>query len=133
MLFNKLGYETRSLVVKYKLKDLPEEVKFIPDQIDYHHALQIRIGKAWRIIDATYDSKLKGQGFRVNIWDGISATQLAEEPLKIKTGNEKNQEFEDEFRGFIKRLKIAMKEHEREIKNYTKKFNQILESYRNNL
>lgn len=58
-LLEKEEYKIRNVSFPYKLRDFPDEVKYIPHQIDYHHALQIFLDHHWVTIDPTYDKVLR--------------------------------------------------------------------------
>lgn len=126
LLFRRLGYQTRLLLVRYKLRRYPSEVKYIPDQIDYHHALQVKINQKWVTVDATYDKGLVGKGFKVNSWDGVTNTPLAEKPIAIKRGKERNASFDRQFKLFIEKLKETCKLYPKELENYTREYNKII-------
>ena len=78
-IFKKGGYDVRYRLCTFRWSDLnlPKEIKNIPhDDESSHTYLEIRIDREWKIIDATWDRKLKGI-FNINEWDGKSDTEIA--------------------------------------------------------
>ncbi len=130
VLFNELGYATRPVIVRYKLRNLPAEAQYIPDQIDYHHTLEVFIENHWVLTDATYDSPLGSGGYIINRWDGESNTRFCEKPLRIKRGHKNNASFDDEFRAFSEKLNTACERYAKEIKQYTMKYNTMIKKTR---
>lgn len=130
LLFKHLGYKTRRLLMRYRLPDFPEEVRFIPDQIDYHHALEVKIGRFWVAVDAAYDPPLRQLGFDVQIWDGISSMFFVIEPLAIKREGECNEVFDAEFEAFVQKLDEACEKYPKELAAYSKKLNKLFVAMR---
>lgn len=65
--------------------NFPPELEKIPHSGECTHTyLEIKIGGIWKILDATWDSKLKDI-FNVNEWDGKSVTGIAVKPIQIFT------------------------------------------------
>lgn len=89
-LFNLLiknGYDVRYRVCVFLWSslNLPRELEKIFHENDCTHTyLEIKIGGIWKILDATWDSGLKGL-FNINQWDGKSNTMIAVKPIKIFT------------------------------------------------
>lgn len=127
--FTALGYKPRRLLMRCKLRDFPPEVKFIPDQIDYHHALEVNLNNNWIVVDATYDSPLT-EKFAVNTWNGIDSVPLAEKPLTMKIEGIDNEVFDDEYSDFKNKLEIAYQKYSKELAAYTLKFNEFLKEIR---
>jgi len=78
-IFKKGGYDVRYRLCTFRWSDLnlPKEIQGIPhDDESSHTYLEIRIDGEWRIIDATWDRKLKGI-FNINEWDGKSDAEIA--------------------------------------------------------
>ncbi len=88
LLLNKLrgiGYDARWRVCSFKWSELdsPEEVTTAPHEDESTHAyLEFFVDGAWRVVDATWDSPLKGY-LPVTGWDGISATPIGVNPIEI--------------------------------------------------
>ncbi|MBU1084440.1 MAG: hypothetical protein ABIG55_04080 [Candidatus Omnitrophota bacterium] len=56
--------------------------------ITYHMACKAFVGSGWVLLDATWDKALSKTGFPVNlVWDGVSDTGLAVEPLEEFVNN----------------------------------------------
>lgn len=73
------GYEVRYRLCTFRWSDLnlPKEILEIPhDDESSHTYLEIKVDGRWKIIDATWDKKLKGI-FNINEWDGKSDTEIA--------------------------------------------------------
>ena len=130
-LLQHLGYKTRFLTIRYQLPSFPEEVRYIPGQIDYHHAIEALIDDSWITVDPTYDPPLEKLGFKVSGWDGIHSTALAVEALSVKREHEQNPMFDKEFTEFESAINEACKLYPSRLKTYSKKFNKILEEARN--
>ena len=122
--FKVLGYPARSIRIKYQLLNYPEEVRFIPGQVDYHHTCQIYLNDSWLIVDPTYDPELSKGNFIVNIWDGLTATSSAVSIISEEYNDPET--FELEFKQFLRILEEAVKKYPEELKSYTKKFNEML-------
>lgn len=125
-LFKTLGYETRTLIMQYRLRDYPEEVRFIPDQLDYHYVPQILLNDEWLSVDATYDSPLASIGFVVNDWDSKTATPLTEIPITQKVEGQPDDNFDKTYSLFQASLNDAYAKHADEITSYRIKFNEWL-------
>lgn len=125
-----LGYETRILIMQYRLKNKPEEVMYIPGQLDYHYALQLKLNDHWVTIDATYDPPLAKLGFIVNNWNGNHSTPLTESPLSQKIYGQPDVRFDAAFQSFQQTLEAAYLAHLDKINLYQIKFNEWLESAR---
>ena len=131
ILFQSIGYKTRLLIARYRLKDFPPEVRFIPGQIDYHYAVQVHLMQNWITVDATYDPALASIGFVINDWDGLTGTPLSEIAISQKIVTEQNPNFDRESKAFGSALKEAYKKYENEITNYRIAFNRELDQARN--
>jgi len=83
----KKGYEVRYRVCVFLWSslNLPPELEKISHGDDCTHTyLEIKIDGDWKILDATWDNRLKGL-FHINEWDGKSNTEIAVKPTKIFT------------------------------------------------
>jgi hypothetical protein len=129
-MFKKLGYEVRILVAQYKLKDYPLEVRFIPDQIDYHYYVELLIDDEWVTLDATYDVPIARLGFVVNEWDGKTNTNVAEVVLSKKIEGVSNTVFDQARLDYKNRLATALATHKDEIETYQLTFNRWLSDAR---
>jgi len=77
--FKKGGYEARYRLCTFRWNslNLPKEIQKVPhDDNSSHTYLEIKIDEQWKVIDATWDSKLKDI-FNANEWDGKSDTEIA--------------------------------------------------------
>jgi hypothetical protein len=86
-LLTKNGYNVRYRVCVFLWSslNLPPELTNIPHDDDCTHTyLEIKIDRNWKVLDATWDNKLKGL-FHVNEWDGKSDTEIAMKPIKTFT------------------------------------------------
>ncbi len=86
-LLKKKGYGVRYRVCVFLWSslNLPPELEKIPHDDDCTHTyLEIKIGDDWKILDATWDKKLKNL-FHINEWDGKSDTKIAVKSTKIFT------------------------------------------------
>ena len=86
-LLKKKGYEVRYRVCVFLWNNLnlPSELEKIPHDEDCTHTyLEIKISDDWKILDVTWDKKLK-RLFHINEWDGKSDTQIAVKATKIFT------------------------------------------------
>ena len=86
-LLTKNGYDVRYRVCVFLWSglNLPPELANIPHDDDCTHTyLEINIEGNWKILDATWDNKLKNL-FHINEWDGKSDTKIAVKPTKIFT------------------------------------------------
>lgn len=128
-LFNLAGYKTRKLKYKYLLKDIIKEVKYIPEQSDYHHTLEIRIRDKWVLCDCTYDKPLAKLGFIVNEWDGVSSTSYSEAPTSKIGTPDKNLDIE--FDDFNKRVVEACNNYSIEIEKYSNDLEALFINARN--
>ena len=62
---------------------LPSKVKEKPHKDNcYHTYLEININGKWKVLDATWDSKLKNI-FHINKWNGKTSTEISVKPIKI--------------------------------------------------
>lgn len=129
-LLEKLGYKVRYLIGRYKLRSFPEEVRYLPDQADYHHVVEVLLGSYWVTVDATYDPPLAKLGFQINNWDGVSSTSIAENLDEVKYESELRADFDKNMREWIERYNHAYMNHREEIDKYSEKFNEILEEAR---
>jgi hypothetical protein len=78
-ILKKGGYDVRYRLCTFRWSDLnlPKEIQDIPhDDESSHSYLEINIDGQWKILDATWDRKLKGI-FNINEWDGKSDTEIA--------------------------------------------------------
>jgi hypothetical protein len=123
-------YSTRKVLARYKLRSFPEEVKYIPEGIDYHHAIQVLIWWIWIFLDATYDSQLEKHWFLVFDWDGESSTGLCEEPIDIKIECIDNPNFDVLYEEFLVNLDIVITHHKTDLENYRTKFETFIQSCR---
>ncbi len=130
LIFNKLGYDTRTLVSRYRLKDYPEEVKYIPGQIDYHYVVQVYLNKDWVTVDATYDKPLEKLGFKVNDWNGKTSTHLTEKAIEQKIEGFEDEKFDEQYQDFINKINRAFKDFPEGTTLYVIKFNEWLISAR---
>jgi len=83
-LLKKKGCEVRYRVCVFLWSslNLPPELKTIPHDDDCTHTyLEIKIDENWKVLDATWDSRLKNI-FHINRWDGKSNTEIALRPTK---------------------------------------------------
>ncbi|MFH1048767.1 MAG: hypothetical protein V1732_03830 [Patescibacteria group bacterium] len=83
----KRGYEVRYRVCVFLWSNLniPQELEKIHHDNDCTHTyLEIKIDGIWKILDATWDKKLKNL-FHINEWDGKSDTEIAVNSIKIFT------------------------------------------------
>lgn len=79
------GYDVRWRVCSFRWSglDLPEEVTAFPHEDESTHAyLEFMKDGEWRVVDATWDSHLKGY-LPVVEWDGIAATAIGVHPVEI--------------------------------------------------
>lgn len=83
-LFQDLGLKVKFCTYPFKWKELdieyPSEIKILAEKlpIAYHLACKVLIKNKWVLVDATWDTGLRGIGFPVNdVWDGESDTVLA--------------------------------------------------------
>lgn len=129
-LFEEVGYEMQILVMQYRLKDYPSEVKFIPKQLDYHYVPQILLQGKWISVDATYDPPLAALGFVVNEWDGRRSTPIAEKALSQKIEGQPDVTFDRGRQEFEAALNKAYQQYQDKIKSYQVKFNEWLLSAR---
>jgi hypothetical protein len=92
-LYNQLkakGYQLRYRICTFKWSsiNLPDEIKNIPHEDECNHTyLEIHIDGGWKILDATWDSRLKNI-FHINEWDGKSNTRIGVKPMKIFSPDE---------------------------------------------
>ena len=131
-LLEDLGYKTRGILARYKLVDFPTEVQFIPDQIDYHHTLQVLINNNWVLVDSTHDKHLASLGFRVCEWDGAQDTEMAVDPIEFMVKGDLNISFKERFINFVEELDFACEKYPEELDRYQMQFNKILEKQRTN-
>lgn len=86
-LLTKRGYEVRFRVCVFLWSglNLPFELTKIPHDDECTHTyLEINRKGDWKILDATWDKKLKNL-FHINEWDGKSDTEIAVKPTTIFT------------------------------------------------
>jgi hypothetical protein len=104
--------------------NLPPEIEKIPHDDDCTHAyLEINIEGVWKILDATWDKKLKGI-FHINEWDGKSDTEIAVKPIQTFTPERSLEIVLDQTEEVIKKdLKINGE--------FYKAFNEWLDKIRN--
>lgn len=126
LIFTKLGYDTRTIVLQYVLKDYPLEVRFIPGQIDYHYVAQVYLHEEWVSVDVTYDPPLKALGFLVNEWDGNTSTSIAEKSLVQKVEGQPDARFDKDRQESDVLLRNAYRKHADDISKYQTKFNDWL-------
>ncbi len=88
-MYGRLGISTQYFVCSFRWSqmdlDYPVAIKKISAEIPetYHMACKISIEGEWFLVDATWDSGLKGAGFPLNTeWDGRSDTTLAVKPIE---------------------------------------------------
>lgn len=84
-IFKKAGYDARYRVCYFKWSDinLPIEVKSLPHEDKcFHVYLEINIDNEWKIVDATWDKKLKNI-FHINEWDGRSNMEISLPSIEI--------------------------------------------------
>lgn len=72
--FHRIGVEVRRVKWRYELPSNPPEVALLPVIYDIHTAVEIAIGGAWLLVDATNDPPLARGGLTVAGWDGVSST-----------------------------------------------------------
>jgi arylamine N-acetyltransferase len=78
-ILKKSGYDVRYRICTFRWSDLdlPKEIQNISHDDESSHAyLEVNINGKWKIVDATWDKKLKGI-FNINEWDGKSDTEIA--------------------------------------------------------
>jgi len=78
-IFKKYGYEVRYRVCKIRWSDLnlPDEITIFPHDDNCSHTyLEVKIEEDWKIIDPTWDKRLKNI-FYINEWDGKSSNEIA--------------------------------------------------------
>ncbi|MBI2583322.1 MAG: hypothetical protein HYW25_01520 [Candidatus Aenigmarchaeota archaeon] len=83
-LLTKEGCKVRYRVCVFRWSDLniPQELEGIKhDKECTHTFLEIMIEGKWRVLDATWDSRLKNL-FHVNEWNDKSAMKIAVKPIK---------------------------------------------------
>ncbi|MEU0857502.1 hypothetical protein ABZ352_18965 [Streptomyces griseofuscus] len=78
--FATLGVPARRVRWLYHLPPHPAEVSLLPSREDVHTAVEIRLGAAWVLVDATHDPALAAAGFTVADWDGLTDTVPAYPP-----------------------------------------------------
>lgn len=127
---SKLGIESRLIVGRYTLRSWPPEVKFIPDQIDYHFALEVLINSQWVLVDAAYDPSISSLGFKINEWDGINPTGMSENCTETKVVGTTALTFDKAFEEHLQNIRSAFEANSAGILSYTKSFNQILSQAR---
>lgn len=124
-------YQIRNVTFPYKLRDFPDEVKYIPHQVDYHYALQIYLDKQWVTIDPTYDIWLAWSCFHVNNWDGVSSTLYCENPIwTIQYEWEKNMKLQNWYQEFCREMKEAYKKYDHLITKYSEQMEMYILSIR---
>lgn len=77
--FKEAGYEVRYRVCAFLWSDLrlPKDLQALPhDDESTHSYIEVKIGKAWVVVDPTWDGGLRDL-FAVNDWDGKSDTNIA--------------------------------------------------------
>lgn len=99
------GYKVRYRVCMFLWNDLslPKEIKKPPhDKKCTHVYLEVYIKDKWKILDATWDKRLK-RVFYINKWDGRSDTKVAVRSIKtfspkksLALINEQSKEYLDE-------------------------------------
>lgn len=84
-----LGYDVRYLtsVFDWNVPELafPDGLRRLAERYpdEYHLCLEVDIDGQWRLVDATWDPRLRHLGFQVNdAWDGCSDTENAVIPLE---------------------------------------------------
>lgn len=78
-IFKQGGYNVRYRLCTLRWSDmnLPKEIQDIPhDDESSHTYLEANINGEWKVVDATWDKKLK-YIFHINEWDGKSDTEIA--------------------------------------------------------
>lgn len=124
------GIQARFVVAQYKLMPFPDEVRFIPSQLDYHHVTEFCIGEKWVLVDPTYDPALNALGFVINEWDGETETDMCVRPLAIKLESVDNSEFDHVRSELEESLRAAFINYPCELMAYRSKFNDILAQQR---
>jgi len=114
----KLGVPFRFLIMPFYYKKMPlayptdkrSIVENMP--VSYHVALKAKIDGEWRIIDVTWDSRLKELGFPVNEkWNGESDMKLGVIPEEITEKEVDPRKFEkDKAMKYTEQEKVARKE-----------------------
>jgi len=120
------GIPARFLIDQYRLPPFPDEVRFIPGQLDYHHAAEFCIEDKWVLVDPTYDPALNALGFVVNERDGLTETDMCVRPLAVKREGVDAQGFDRLRSELEERLRAAFQKHRCELMAYRSKFNDIL-------
>lgn len=96
-IFKSAGYDVRYRVCTFRWSDmtLPAGVQEIPHEDECTHSyLEIKIGDAWIIVDATWDKGLES-AFDISGWDGRSSTKVAV-PVREYFTPEKSAEYMEE-------------------------------------
>ncbi|MEV6421600.1 hypothetical protein [Streptomyces sp. NPDC051662] len=79
--FTALGLQARRVRWLYHLPPQPAEVVLLPSREDVHTAVEVHIGTAWVLVDATHDPALAAAGLTVAAdWDGVASTAPAYPP-----------------------------------------------------
>jgi len=120
------GYSIRFCLARYKLANYPEEVKYIPNQIDYHHFIEVKVNWKWITVDPTYDKWLCSSNFIVNEWDWINPTELSVKPIDLKIWKKANKDFDIEYNIFNQEIDKAIVDFPIETNLYSKKFEEYL-------
>lgn len=82
-MFQQLGVRTRYRYIPFRWQDqpfhYPESITILfPDlPSSVHLCLEVFLAGEWKLIDATWDPRLKRAGFPINTWDGGSETMPA--------------------------------------------------------
>jgi len=133
ILFRRLGIHVKYATYPFKWEAQP--IKYPADLKElsiglpavYHLACKAYISGKWILVDATWDSALKGRGFPVNEkWDGKSDTLNAALPSEEVL----HEQVEDRIKYVAQKKSSWTEEEKTRYALFTKRFNQWLEDLR---
>jgi len=130
-IFELAGYKTRFVSFKYKLKKVIPEIKYLPDEADYHHTLQVLLKDKWITCDPTYDLPLKDLGYIVNDWNGVNSTNFCETPTsEISYSNIKSEKLSKEIEEFNTLVEKACDKYPKELESFSVKMEELFSNAR---
>lgn len=133
ILFRRLGIHIKYATYPFKWEEQP--INYPPDLKElaiglpavYHLACKAYISGRWVLVDATWDSALKGRGFPVNeVWDGKSDTLNAACPIEEIL----HERVEDRIKYAADKRNTWAEEEKSRYSFFAKQFNRWLEGLR---